>query len=188
VCAGSAFDALVPALFTIGHSNHEPEAFARLLARHGIHVLVDVRRYPGSRRVPWTNAGEIERVLPVAYRHLADLGGRRRPAVDSANGLWENSGFRGYADHMASEEFAAALGELVELAHERPVAVMCAEGPWWRCHRRLLADALLVRGFKVSHIDPRGRAEPHRLTDGAVVHGTRITYPPAQEQLGPVVG
>ncbi|HYN52142.1 MAG TPA: DUF488 domain-containing protein [Thermoleophilaceae bacterium] len=174
----------MPAVFTIGHSTHEPGTFAELLAQHDVRTLVDVRRYPGSRRVPWTNAGEIERALSVDYRHLPGLGGRRRPDLDSANGLWDNEGFRGYADHMASEEFATALESLLELARKRTAAVMCAEGPWWRCHRRLLADALVVAGFSVCHIDPRGRAEPHRLTEGAVVEGTRVRYPPAQEQLG----
>jgi uncharacterized protein (DUF488 family) len=174
----------VPTVFTIGHSTHEADAFARLLARHDVEALADVRRHPGSRRVPWTAAGEIGRVLPVEYRHFQGLGGRRRPARDSPNGYWTNEAFRGYADEMASEEFAAELDGLIELARERRVAVMCAEGLWWRCHRRLLADALVVRGFEVLHIDPRGGTEPHRLTDGAVVDGTRIGYPPAQEQLG----
>ena len=174
----------MPTVFTIGHSTHDPDDFAQLLAQHAVEALVDVRRYPGSRRVPWTNSGEIERALPgVVYRHLPGLGGRRPPDPDSHNGFWDNDGFRGYADHMASEEFSAALGSLVKLASERTAAVMCAEGPWWRCHRRLLADALLVGGYEVCHIDPRGRVEPHRLTDAAVVEGTRIVYPPAQEQL-----
>ncbi|HYN52066.1 MAG TPA: DUF488 domain-containing protein [Thermoleophilaceae bacterium] len=172
-------------VFTIGHSTHEPGTFAELLAQHDVRTLVDVRRYPGSRRVSWTNAGEIERALPaVEYRHLPGLGGRRRPDRDSVNGFWENNAFRGYADHMASDEFATALESLLELARQRTVAVMCAEGPWWRCHRRLLADALVGGGFDVCHIDRRGRAEPHRLTEGAVVEGTRVRYPPAQEQLG----
>jgi uncharacterized protein (DUF488 family) len=174
----------VPTVFTIGHSTHEADAFAKLLARYEVQELADVRRHPGSRRVPWTNAGEIQRALPVAYRHFPGLGGRRRPAPDSPNGFWTNEAFRGYADNMASEEFGTELEGLVELARERTVAAMCAEGLWWRCHRRLLADALVVRGFEVCHIDPRGGAEPHRLTDGAVVSGTRIVYPPGQEQLG----
>ena len=175
----------MPTIFTIGHSTHEPEDFAQLLAQHAVEALVDVRRYPGSRRVPWTKAGEIERALPaVEYRHLPGLGGRRPPHPESVNGFWDNDGFRGYADHMASDEFATALESLLELARRRIVAVMCAEGPWWRCHRRLLADALLVEGFVVCHIDPRGRAEPHRLTPAGVVEGARIRYPPAQEQLG----
>ena len=174
----------MPTVWTIGHSTHERDAFFELLAQHGIEVLVDVRRHPGSRRVPWTNAVELERGLVLDYRHLPGLGGRRRPAADSPNGFWENEAFRGYADHMATEEFAAALERLVELARERRAAVMCAEAQWWRCHRRLLADALVVRDFEVCHIDPRGRAEPHRLTEGAAVEGTRLVYPPVQQQLG----
>jgi uncharacterized protein (DUF488 family) len=173
----------VPTAFTIGHSTHEPGAFGALLTRHEVQALVDVRRHPGSRRVPWTNSGEIERSLPVEYLHLPGLGGRRRPAADSLNGFWENDAFRGYADHMASEEFAAAFEQLVQLAGARTAAVMCAEGPWWRCHRRLLADALVVNGFEVCHIDPRGAAEAHRLTEGAVVDGARIVYPPLQARI-----
>jgi uncharacterized protein (DUF488 family) len=148
-----------------------------------VQLLVDVRRHPGSRRVPWTNPGAIERALPCDYLHLEDLGGRRTPAEDSPNGYWEDAGFRGYADHMASGDFATALERLIELAGQRRLAVMCAEGPWWRCHRRLLADALLVRGLGVQHIHPRGRSEPHQLTEGAVVKGTAIVYPPAQGEL-----
>jgi uncharacterized protein (DUF488 family) len=170
-------------LYTIGHSTHEPDAFVRLLGGFQLEILVDVRRYPGSRRVPWTSAPELERLLPIDYLHLSGLGGRRRPSVNSPNGFWENEGFRGYADHMASEEFAAAFERLCGLARERRAVVMCAEAPWWRCHRRLLADALLVEGFEVCHIDGRGDAQSHRLTEQAVVEEGRIVYPPAQKRL-----
>jgi uncharacterized protein (DUF488 family) len=175
--------ARVAKVFTIGHSTHEPERFAQLLGDQGVEMVVDVRRYPGSRRVPWTGPGEIERALPVDYLHMPGLGGRRAAAPDSPNGFWENDGFRGYADHMASGEFSAALERLLELAAERRLAVMCAEGPWWRCHRRLLADVLVIRGCEVFHIDTRGRTEVHQLTKAAVVDGTRIVYPPVQEAL-----
>jgi uncharacterized protein (DUF488 family) len=168
-------------IFTIGHSTHDPESFGALLEHHGIDVLADVRRHPGSRRVPWTNAGEIERALPVEYVHLPELGGRRTPVPDSPNGFWENDQFRGYADHMASEEFAAGLERLLALGG--PAVVMCAEAQWRRCHRRLLADALVTRGLEVLHIDPRGEPEPHRLTEGAVIEGQRISYPPSQAEL-----
>jgi uncharacterized protein (DUF488 family) len=170
-------------VLTIGHSTHDPDTFVRLLTGHGAQTLVDVRRHPGSRRVPWTGASELERLLPIAYVHLSGLGGRRRPAPDSPNGFWRNDAFRGYADHMAGEEFASDFRRLCGLAREARVAVMCAEAPWWRCHRRLLADALVVHGFDVLHIDPRGGAEPHKLTEEAVVDGGRITYPAPQEQL-----
>jgi uncharacterized protein (DUF488 family) len=171
----------MPFIFTIGHSTHTAEAFARLLGQHEVRTLADVRRHPGSRRVPWTNAGEVERALPVDYVHLPELGGRRRPAPDSRNGWWENDQFRGYADHMTGDEFAGGLERLLRSAG--PTAVMCAEAQWWRCHRRLLADALAARGFEVLHIDARGELEPHRLTEAAVVDGDRISYPPSQGEL-----
>jgi uncharacterized protein (DUF488 family) len=144
---------------------------------------VDVRRHPGSRRVPWTNSGEIERALPVAYAHLPALGGRRRPAGDSPNAGWESGQFRGYADHMRSAEFRDALAELERLAAERTTAVMCAEAQWWRCHRRLLADALLVRGWEVLHVGSAGGVTIHQLTEFAVVEDGRLAYPPAQQAL-----
>ena len=126
----------MPRVFTIGHSTQEPDRFGGLLGDHRVELLVDVRRHPGSRRVPWTNPGQIERALGVGYLHLPGLGGRRRSTPDSPNGFWDNEAFRGYADHMASDEFTAALGRLVELSHERRLVVMCAEAAWWRCHRR----------------------------------------------------
>jgi uncharacterized protein (DUF488 family) len=146
----------------------------------GIEVLVDVRRYPSSRRFPWFNGPELAKAVP-AYTHEEALGGRRDPAPGSANGGWRVGQFRGYADHMGSEEFGAALDRLV--AEPRRVCVMCAEAQWWRCHRRLLSDALVARGIEVMHIDARGRTEPHRLTEFAVVEGDRVTYPPTQAQL-----
>jgi uncharacterized protein (DUF488 family) len=169
--------------YTIGHSTHEAGTFAALLRRHGIDVLADVRRYPGSRRVTWTNPGEIERALELDYVHLPSLGGRRRPRPDSPNGGWRSDQFRGYADHMASGEFESALERLIAIAAERRVAAMCAEAQWWRCHRRLLADALTVKGVAVEHLDARGATERHALTPFAVVEGSRIAYPPAQASL-----
>ena len=118
-----------------------------------MNVVADVRRHPGSRRVPWTNAGEIERVLPVGYLHLPELGGRRGPDP-----------FRSYAEHMESAEFAAGVERL--LALEGPAAMMCAEADWRRCHRRLVADALVERGIEVMHIGPRGGLEPHPSAEG----------------------
>ena len=144
---------------------------------------MDVRRFPASRRMPWTNAGEIAAALPVDYVHLPALGGRRRSARGSPNGGWESDQFRGYADHMASAGFERALAELERLARERTAAVMCAEAQWWRCHRRLLADALLVRGWGVLHIDTRGSLDRHELTGFALVEGDRLSYPPLQLAL-----
>jgi uncharacterized protein (DUF488 family) len=175
----------MPSIFTIGHSTHEADAFLELLRGPGIELLVDVRRFPSSRRFPWFNGPELERSLGAAgieYRHEEALGGRRDPAPDSPNGGWRVGQFRGYADHMGSEEFGEALDRL--LADSRRTAVMCAEAQWWRCHRRLLSDALVATGVEVVHIDARGASEPHELTEFAVVEEGRVGYPPAQGELG----
>jgi uncharacterized protein (DUF488 family) len=171
-------------VFTVGHSTHEPDAFAELLAAHDVEALADVRRYPGSRRVPWTNPDQIQSHLAATYVHVPQLGGRRRPDADSPNGFWRNESFRAYADHLNTREFAVGLEALETLAHQQRTVVMCAESLWWRCHRRLVADALVVRGWRVCHIDSRGQNEEHALTQAAVVEGTRITYPPLQGELG----
>jgi uncharacterized protein (DUF488 family) len=174
-------------IFTIGHSTHELADFVQLLRAHQVGQVADVRTHPGSRRLPWFNRAFLARELPahgLRYVHLPQLGGRRRPSGDSPNGGWRVEGFRGYADHMGSAEFRAGLGALQELARKRTTAVMCAEGLWWRCHRRLLSDALTVHGWRVLHIDPDGRRTAHELTPFAVGDAGRLTYPPAQTSLG----
>jgi uncharacterized protein (DUF488 family) len=174
-------------IFTIGHSTHELAAFARLLRAHQVGQVADVRTHPGSRRLPWFNRAVLARELPahgLRYVHVPQLGGRRRPSGDSPNGGWRVEGFRGYADHMASAEFTAGLKALQELATKRTTAVMCAEALWWRCHRRVLSDALTVHGWSVTHIGPDGRSTAHELTPFAVVDAGRLTYPPAQTSLG----
>lgn len=174
-------------LFTVGHSTHQLEDFLALLRGAGVEALADVRRYPGSRRLPWFNKDELRITLPQAdieYQHLPELGGRRKPHPSSPNGAWRVSQFQGYADHMNSDEFEHGLSRLLPLADQRRTALMCAEAQWWRCHRRLLADALLVRGHQVEHIDSRGKLEPHSLTDFAVVDGDRLEYPPQQASFG----
>ena len=146
-----------------------------------------MRRYPKSRRVPQFNDDSLAETLPAAgieYRHAEALGGRRHPRPDSPNDAWENAGFRGYADYMASEEFRRALAHLERLADDKLAAVMCAEARWTSCHRRLLADALVARGRTVLHIDSRGRTEPHALTRFAVVGpGGALSYPASQTSL-----
>lgn len=177
-----------PRVFSVGHSTHGLVELVDLLRRHEVAQVIDVRTHPGSRRLPWFNREALARDLPaqgLAYRHLPELGGRRRPRPDSPNGGWQVEGFRGYADHMESPEFAAGCDRLQELAEERCSAMMCAEGLWWRCHRRLVADALVVRGWEVRHIAPNGTAAAHELTPFAVREGLRLTYPPAQASLGP---
>lgn len=150
-----------------------------MLREAAVPLLVDVRRFPGSRRHPQFSREALARSLEaagIAYRHEPDLGGRRDPAPDSPNVAWRNAGFRGYADHMASSEFAAALQRLLE-APER-TAILCAEAVPWRCHRQLIADALVARGARVLHILGPGRHEPHALNPDAVVgaDGT-VIYP-----------
>lgn len=149
-------------------------------------ALADVRRYPGSRRMPWFNEGALRAILAgagIRYLHLEELGGRRPARQGSPNGGWRVGQFQGYADHMQREEFVAGLDRLLALARERRTAVMCAEAQWWRCHRRLLADALTVRGWTVLHLGTRGATERHALTDFAVADGERLTYPPPQASL-----
>jgi uncharacterized protein (DUF488 family) len=173
-------------VLTVGHSTHDAQAFIELLQAAGVEALADVRRYPASRRMPWFNEGPLRDALAEAgieYVHLPELGGRRQPVPGSSNGGWRVGQFQGYADHMESAEFAGGLTRLVELASRRRTAVMCAEAQWWRCHRRLLSDALVARGHSVIHLDARGASEPHQLTEFAVVEGERIRYPPRQGAL-----
>ena len=176
-----------PEIYTVGHSTHEESRFLRLLRTHAIELVADVRRHPGSRRQPHFGATALEGSLARAgidYLWLGEgLGGRRRSRPSSPNSGWRVEGFRGYADHMGGEEFAQGLGRLEEAAAARRTAVMCAEGDWRRCHRQLVADALLVRGWRVLHIGPAGGVEEHRLTPFAVASDSGgLTYP-GQEPL-----
>jgi uncharacterized protein (DUF488 family) len=173
-------------IYTVGHSTHALEDFVALVKGAGVQAIADVRRYPGSRRQPHFNRETLTRALPaagVAYAHFEALGGRREVVPRSPNRGWDNEAFVAYADHMATPEFAAGVEELETLGGELATAVMCAEAPWWRCHRRLLADALLARGWTVRHIDPDGGISDHALTDFAVVERGTITYPPPQTEL-----
>lgn len=167
-------------LWTIGHSTRTREEFLGLLRENRIERLVDVRHFPTSARVPWTNRDTLAAHLHkvgIAYEHLEDLSGYRKPRPDSKNTAWRNEGFRGYADHMETASFAAALDWLIAEAREYRTAIMCAEAVPWRCHRGLLSDALLVRGVHVIHIRGVGEAQDHRLTPFAKVHEHTVTYP-----------
>ncbi len=167
-------------LWTIGHSNRSLDEFLSLLREHRIELLVDVRHFPSSAHVPWTNKDALAAsatAAGIAYEHLGDLGGYRDPRSDSPNLGWRNRGFRGYADYMGSLEFEAALDRLVGWARDRRTAIMCAEAVPWKCHRGLLSDALLIRGVRVVHILSQGKAQDHVLTPFARVKGGRITYP-----------
>jgi uncharacterized protein (DUF488 family) len=172
--------------FTIGHSTHTLDAFAALLDRHGVRRVADVRRFPGSRRHPQFGREALAEGLAargIGYDHLEALGGRRSVVAGSPNGGWENAAFQGYADHMATAAFAAGIGDLEVLADSAPTAIMCAEALWWRCHRRLVADALVARGWGVDHIGADGSLSRHELTRFAIVADGRITYPAPQLRL-----
>jgi uncharacterized protein (DUF488 family) len=174
-------------IWTVGHSTHSFERLVELLRMHSIEALADVRKIPKSRRMPWFAGDELASSLPaegIEYHHFSELGGFRRPRADSPNAGWEHESFRGYADHMESDEFARGIERLQALADRLRTAVMCAEAQWHRCHRRLLADALLARGWEVLHIGSNGRATAHELTPFAVRDGIHVTYPPPQGTLG----
>jgi uncharacterized protein (DUF488 family) len=175
-----------PEILTIGHSTRPLDAFIAMLKAHGVACLVDVRTIPRSRHNPQFNGetlGAALREAGIAYRPMKSLGGLRHPRKDSPNAGWRNEGFRGFADYMQSDEFAAAIGELRATGARRRTAIMCAEAVPWRCHRSLIADALTVRGVPVEHIMSEEKRDPHRLTSFAVVDGERITYPPEQLTL-----
>lgn len=164
-----------------------------MLEAHGIRGLVDVRRYPMSRRHPQYTRAALERELGaagIAYTHEVDLGGRREPRSDSANTAWRSESFRGYADYMDSELFQAALDRVIALGGQSAIAVMCAEAVPWRCHRQLIADALVARGHEVRHILSVERADVHRLSPFAqILPNGLLRYAAAPEQLdisGPV--
>jgi uncharacterized protein (DUF488 family) len=164
----------------LGHSNQPPERFLESLRAHGVAVLVDIRRFPGSRQVLWAKRENLEPLLAgagVRYLHAPDLGGRRTPRPGSRNTAWRSEAFRGYADHMEGPEFQSALDRLVALARAQPTAIMCAEAVPWRCHRSLVADALLARGVEVVQVLSPTKAEPHRLTPFAKVKDGRVHYP-----------
>lgn len=174
-------NAPTPILFTIGHSTRSLEDFVALLKAHGVDTLVDVRTVPRSRRNPQFNRETLPESLRaegIGYRHVAGLGGFRQPRPDSPNAGWRNQSFRGYADYMQTPAFAAELDALIAAAAQARQALMCAEAVPWRCHRSLIADALLVRGLQVEEIVDGKRAQPRKLTPFARVEGLTLTYPP----------
>jgi uncharacterized protein (DUF488 family) len=155
-----------------------------LLSRNQVELLADVRTVPASRRMPHFAKASLEPALPergIGYRHMPELGGLRKPVLDSINLGWRNVSFRGYADYMQTDEFARALAELIQMSSSRRVAIMCAEAVPWRCHRSLIADALTVRGVEVRHITGMGEPTLHHLTPFARVQGEQITYPPTDK-------
>lgn len=168
-------------IFTIGHSTRSTREFIKILNAHGVNVLVDVRHYPGSRHCPQFGKARLKRNLlrhGIEYVHLVSLGGRRAAKKSSLeNAGWRSMQFRGYADYMQTEEFKEGLKELMKIAKDNPVAIMCSEAVPWRCHRSMIGDALLVHSFKVLDIFTEVNVCPHELTSFAKVEGKRITYP-----------
>jgi uncharacterized protein (DUF488 family) len=176
-----------PTIWTLGHSTRSLGEFLAILDAHDIELVADVRRFPGSRRLPHFAGPALERSLAahgLAYRWLPALGGRRRPAPESPNVAWRHPAFRAYADHVETEEFADGLFELLTLAHGLRTAIMCAEVLWWRCHRRLIADVLTSLDVAVVHIRDERIAEPHRLTAPARMVDGQLSYRSSQKDEG----
>ncbi len=166
-------------ILTIGHAALPWSQFLELLRRFEIALVVDIRRFPGSRHAPQFGQDVMRAALTIEgieYLHLSELGGRRRARPDSLNTTWRNASFRGYADYMETEEFRDGLDRLMSLAQTQRVAIMCAESVWWRCHRSMVSDALLAQGWRVLHIMSAGKLQPHHFTEPArLVNGT-LTY------------
>lgn len=169
-------------IFTIGHSNHPLERFLELLGHRGIEVLADIRRFPGSRKHPHFGREALEaslRAQSIGYEWIEELGGRRPASKTGASpnlGL-RNESFRNYADYMSSAPFRDGISKLLALAKTRTVAIMCAEGLWWQCHRRLVSDYLVAKGHNVEHIMPDGRSASHVLTPETRTDADGVTYP-----------
>jgi uncharacterized protein (DUF488 family) len=166
-------------IYTIGHSTRRIEELLEVLAVHGIESVLDVRRFPGSRRLPQFESATLAASLAardIAYLWIPELGGRRKPSADSPNVGWRHPAFRAYADHMATDEFAAGLFDLLMIARGVTSAVMCAEVLWWRCHRRIIADVLVSIGERVFHIADMTAAKAHQLAPPARVVRGMLRY------------
>jgi uncharacterized protein (DUF488 family) len=166
-------------IWTIGHSTRSIEEFLSLLVESRVEVIADVRSFPGSRKFPQYNKEALAASLPaqaIGYHWLPELGGRRRASPDSPNIAWRNASFRGYADYMATTEFAQGLLQLLDVANKARTAIMCSEAVWWRCHRSMIADALIVRGIEVLHILDAKHTVVHPMTSPARIVGGALTY------------
>jgi len=169
-----------PTIWTIGHSTRSIDEFIGFLRAHEIQLLVDVRTIPRSRHNPQFNTDTLAlslRDTSLQYRHLPELGGLRKPKEDSVNNGWRNASFRGFADYMQTDKFLKALESLMANSRLQPTAIMCAEAVPWRCHRSLIADALMIRGWEVRHVMSPEKATPHILTPFAHLGKGALTYP-----------
>ena len=167
-------------IWTIGHSTRKIDDFISILEAQRIKLIVDVRLLPGSKRYPQFNQDALAKSLSengISYEHFPELGGRRKPKPDSRNSAWRNESFRGYADHMETEEFSKGIDRLIDLAEKiGPTAIMCAEAVWWRCHRALISDFLKARGVEIVHIMDARKTEPHPFTSVARIVNGQLTY------------
>lgn len=169
-------------VWTVGHSTRSAEEFVALLQAYELQAVADVRRHPGSRRLPQFGQEALSQNLAqvgISYQWFSTLGGRRRARPDSINTGWRNDSFRAYADHLESDEFAAGLNELLHLCERSRTTLMCAEAVWWRCHRRLIADVLCTRGIEVIHIFDINHSAVHSIGPPAQVVEGQLTYPSA---------
>ena len=167
-------------VYTLGHSTRPWPEFLKLLKQQGIELVADVRVWPSSRKFPHFHKEQLQEALAqegIAYEHFPGLGGYRKPKADSPNTGIENPGFRGYADHMQTEEFQRDLTRLIERIREKRTALLCAEALPWRCHRYLLSDLLVVKGFEVLHVLREDRVQKHKLNPMAQVEGDWVIYP-----------
>ena len=177
----------MPPVFTIGHSTRKIDEFVEILRGEQVGFVVDVRTVPRSRTNPQYNVDVLaEELRPwqIGYERIASLGGlrgRSRETASDTNGFWENQSFHNYADYALSDEFEAGLDELMALSSNRRVAIMCAEAVWWRCHRRIIADYLILHGREVIHLMGAGRIEPARMTPAATERDGHLVYPAPEE-------
>lgn len=172
-------------VWSIGHSTRSLEQFIALLLHHRIEAIADIRRFPGSRRLPQFGQAALREGLVahgMRYCWLEELGGRRRPHTESPNRAWRNESFRGYADHLQSAEFDRGLQHLLEFAAQQRTAMMCAEVLWWRCHRSLVSDVLKLRDIEVLHIQDDRPAIAHPFTAPARLVDGQLSYSDARGQ------
>jgi uncharacterized protein (DUF488 family) len=174
---------LSPVVLTVGHSTRPLEDFIGLLQHYSVQMVIDLRTVPRSRHNPQFNRETLPGRLESAgikYIHMSGLGGLRHPRPDSTNTGWRNASFRGFADYMGTDDFEKNLEDVIRLSRRERIALMCAETLPWRCHRSLVADALVIRGMRVEHILSLNHHQPHSLTPFAKVQGTRVIYPPQE--------
>lgn len=167
-------------VYTIGHSTYPIDRFIKILQAYEIEMVVDVRTIPKSRHNPQFNKDNLRQELQkhgIGYIHLEGLGGLRHTTKASINTAWENSSFRGFADYMQTSDFKASIEQLIQVASEKRLVIMCAEAVPWRCHRSLIGDALTIRNIRVEDIMSETSSKPHKLTPWAKVDGEMITYP-----------